>query len=353
MSVEPSQRARPQDDGHPLDAPNVSPDVIGAGARPALPRGTTRLAVATARAAVEAMRPAQWSKNGLVLLALIFARRLTEPGAVGRVLVAFVAFCCASSAVYVFNDIADRRRDRRHPTKRRRPIASGRLSPVLAAVLATTLAALALALALWLAVVGLAGQPDPFAAWGGASLLLVATVAGYLLLNVAYSWRLKRVPLWDVLIVAAGFVLRALAGAFAIPVPISPWFYLCTTFLALLLALGKRRAELVSLGGGADAGQRESLREYNLTLLDQLLAVVVTCTLITYSLYTFSSGTATHTLMITIPFVIFGIFRYLYLLYVKGDGERPDELLWRDRQILGSVALCVVAVALLLYVLPR
>lgn len=308
---------------------------------------------ATARAAAEALRPAQWSKNGLVLLALIFSRRLADPGAVGRVLVAFVAFCLASSAVYVLNDIADRHRDRRHPTKRLRPIASGRLALQLALALGAGCAVLALALTGWLAFAGLAGQPDPFRAWGGAPLLLVATIAGYLLLNAAYSWQLKRIPLWDVFIIAAGFVLRALAGAFAIPVPISPWFYLCTTFLALLLALGKRRAELLSLADAEDTGQRESLRAYSLALLDQLLAVVVTCTLISYSLYTFVSGTADHTLMITIPFVIFGIFRYLYLLYVKGDGERPDELLWRDRQILGSVALCVVSVLLLLYVLPH
>ena len=307
----------------------------------------------TARAAFEALRPGQWSKNGLVLLALIFARRLTDPGAVGRVLVAFVAFCFASSAVYVLNDIADRPRDRHHPTKRLRPIASGRLALPLAVVLGAGCVALALALTLWLALVGLAGQPDPYGAWGGAALLLVAAIAGYLLLNAAYSWRLKRLPLWDVFIIGAGFVLRAKVGAFAIPVPISPWFYLCTTFLALLLALGKRRAELLSLADGEDTGQRESLRAYSLALLDQLLAVVVTCTLISYSLYTFVSGTADHTLMITIPFVIFGIFRYLYLLYVKGDGERPDELLWRDRQILGSVVLCVVTVLLLLYMLPH
>ena len=344
MSAEPQSRTQEDEAGPPSAARNAA-------AERAILQAPSW--VATTRAAFEALLPAQWSKNGLVLLALIFARRLTDPGAVGRVLVAFVAFCFASSAVYVFNDIADRRRDRNHPTKRRRPIASGRLALPLAVALGVGCVTLALALTVWLALVGLAGRPDPYGAWGGASPLLVATIAGYLLLNAAYSWWLKRVPLWDVFIIAAGFVLRAMAGAFAIPVPISPWFYLCTTFLALLLALGKRRAELLSLAGAEDTGQRESLRAYSLALLDQLLAVVVTCTLISYSLYTFVSGTADHTLMITIPFVIFGIFRYLYLLYVKGDGERPDELLWRDRQILGSVALCVVAVLLLLYVLPH
>jgi 4-hydroxybenzoate polyprenyltransferase len=339
MSAESESRAR-----------SVEP----AGTAP-LPRTlvATRGWPATARAAFEALRPAQWSKNGLVLLALIFSRRLTDPSAIGRVLVAFVAFCFASSTVYILNDIADRRRDRRHPTKRLRPIASGRLALPVAVALAAICAALALALAGWLALVILPHQPDPYLQWGGASLLLIAIILGYLLLNVAYSWRLKRIPLWDVFIIAAGFVLRALAGALAIPVPISPWFYLCTTFLALLLALGKRRAELVSLAGGRDTGQRESLRAYSVALLDQLLAVVVTCALITYSLYTFENGTAGHALMITIPFVIFGIFRYLYLLYVKGQGEHPDEILWRDGQILGSVALCLGTVMLLLYVIPR
>ncbi|MFI5273715.1 MAG: decaprenyl-phosphate phosphoribosyltransferase [Ktedonobacterales bacterium] len=347
----------PQSPPPALDRP---PPPAPAGAR----RSTPARAVTAVRAAVEAMRPGQWSKNGLVLLALIFARRLTDPAALGRVAVAFVAFCFASSAVYVLNDIADRQRDRLHPRKRFRPVASGRLALPLAAATAAVCAGIALILTLWLALVGLRGLADPFAAWGGSPLLLTLTVAGYLVINVAYSYKLKHVVLWDVFIIAAGFVLRALAGAFAIPVPISPWFYLCTTFLALLLALGKRRAELVALGAeagaegakdveGARGTQRDTLRRYTVQLLDQLLAVVVTCTLITYSLYTFQGEAASHALMVTIPFVVFGIFRYLYLLYVRGDGERPDELLWRDRQILGSVVLCVLAAGLLLYVFPH
>ncbi|HLZ21095.1 MAG TPA: decaprenyl-phosphate phosphoribosyltransferase [Ktedonobacterales bacterium] len=301
--------------------------------------------------AIALIRPKQWTKNGLVLLALIFARRATDLGAVERVLTAFFAFCLAASVVYVINDIADREKDRQHPVKRNRPIASGRLMLPVAWMTAVLCAC---GSAVLVAVV-MAQEPlrsaDPFGKWGGSALLFALTLGSYVVMNLLYSSWLKHQVLWDVFIIAAGFVLRALAGAFAIPVPISPWFYLCTTFLALFLALGKRRAELVLLSDDA-ANARSNLREYNLVLLDQLLAVVVTCVLITYSLYTFQGENASHTLMITIPFVIFGVFRYLYLLYVKGEGERPDELLWRDRQILGSVVLCVVAVMVLLYGIP-
>jgi 4-hydroxybenzoate polyprenyltransferase len=297
------------------------------------------------------MRPSQWTKNGLVLLAVVFARRLTDPGTVGRALVACAAFCLASSAVYLINDLSDREQDRLHPTKRLRPIAAGQLSTRVAAATAGLCVLGAGALTWLLAGRLLARVADPFAAWGGSSALFVAAIAGYLALNVAYSSWLKHQVLWDVFIIAAGFVLRAVAGAFAAPVPISPWFYLCTTFLALFLALGKRRAELLQLEDGAPT-HRPNLRQYTPLLLDQLLSVAVTCTLITYSLYTFESDTASHALMLTIPFVIFGVFRYLYLIYVRGDGARPDELLWRDPQILASVVLCVLVILGVLYGVP-
>lgn len=304
--------------------------------------------------AVVAMRPKQWTKNGLVLLALIFARKLTDLGAVERALVAFGAFSLAASAVYLLNDLADRAQDRVHPKKRRRPIASGRLGVPLAIVTAVGCLGGAGALSGWLVTVGMRGAvaADPFARWGGGAALFVATLVGYLLVNgLLYSTWLKHQVLWDVFVVAAGFVLRALAGAFAVLVPISPWFYLATTFLALFLALGKRRAELVQLGD--DAGRhRAILRDYTTPLLDQLLGVVVTCTLITYSLYTFQGDNGTHALMLTIPFVLFGVFRYLYLIYVRNEGGQPDEVLWRDRQILGAVVLCVLTVLALLYGLP-
>jgi 4-hydroxybenzoate polyprenyltransferase len=313
------------------------------GARDTLPRQIA--------AVIAAMRPKQWTKNGLVLLALIFARRLTDLGAVERTLIAFFAFSLAASAVYIFNDLVDREKDRLHPVKRNRPIASGRLSPTLAGIIAGLCLLGSAALTYQLAIGVLADLHDPFAPWGGSPALFTLTLVGYVAINVAYSLWLKHQVLWDVFVIAAGFVLRALAGAFAIPVPISPWFYLCTTFLALFLALGKRRAELVTLSEQAVA-HRRNLREYNVLLLDQLLAVVVTSTLITYSLYTFQGEGASHALMITIPFVLFGVFRYLYLIYVRNDGDRPDEVLYRDRQILASVVLCVVAVLVLLYGVP-
>lgn len=300
---------------------------------------------------VRGMRPWQWSKNGLVLLALVFARRLTDSLSRERALLAFGAFCLAASAIYLLNDIADRDADRRHPTKRARPVAAGLLSVqvALAASIACLLGAAALALALL--HLRMPGGADPFRRWGGSPALFVAALAAYVGINIAYSHWLKHQVLWDVFTIAAGFVLRAVAGALAIAVPISPWFYLCTTFLALFLALAKRRAELVALEAEAGA-HRRNLQEYSLPLLDQLLSVTVTCTLITYGLYTFQGEGASHALMLTIPFVLFGVFRYLYLVYVKAEGQRPDELLWRDRQILGVVALCALVIVAVLYGLP-
>jgi len=302
-------------------------------------------------AAVEAMRPKQWSKNGLLLLALVFSRQLTDVTAVARVLLAFFAFSFAASAIYIVNDIADRETDRIHPRKSLRPIASGRL-PLRAAVATGVLCFLLSAVfTYWLVAHALPNVADPFLRWGSAPRLFVATILGYVLLNLCYSFWLKHQVLWDIFIIAAGFVLRALAGAFAIPVPISPWFYLCTTFLALFLALGKRRAELIMLSDEA-VNHRKNLREYTVKLLDQLMSVVVTCTLITYSLYTFQGVNGSPALMVTIPFVLFGVFRYLYLMYVKNEGSNPEELLYRDKQIFASVALCVVVVLLVLYAVP-
>ncbi len=302
-------------------------------------------------AALAAMRPRQWTKNGLLLLALVFAHRLTDPGAVERVALAFAAFALASSAVYILNDWVDRDRDRLHPQKRLRPLASGALSPGVA--LATGLVALlgASGLTAWLAL-WLARLPDPFAIWGGSPALFAATLGGYLALNAAYSFYLKQQPLWDVFIIAIGFVLRAVAGALAIPAPISPWFYLCATFLALFLALSKRRAELATFSETA-ASQRQNLAVYTLQLLDQLVVIMATSALISYSFYTFQGEGASHALMLTIPFALFGVFRYLFLMYTQGAGERPDELLWRDRQLFVCVALWGLVTLALIYGLPH
>jgi 4-hydroxybenzoate polyprenyltransferase len=305
----------------------------------------------TIGAALRAMRPGQWTKNGFVLLALIFARRLSDGSALGRTFIAFVAFCFAASAIYLYNDIADRERDRIHPRKRSRPIASGALSLRDAGITLTVCLGITIVLVALLTLTSAPVAADPYRQWGGSPWLFALTIACYLCINIAYSSWLKHQVLWDVFIIAAGFVLRALAGAFVIPVPISPWFYLCATFLALFLALGKRRAELVNLEDQAGI-HRQNLREYSLTLLDQLIGIVVTSMLLAYSLYTFQGENSSHALMLTIPVVLFGTFRYLYLMYVRGDGERPDEVLWRDRQLLGTGVVYVALVVLLLYAVP-
>jgi 4-hydroxybenzoate polyprenyltransferase len=308
-------------------------------------------ATTRALALVRLLRPQQWVKNLLVYLALIFARRITDLPAVGRVTLAFIAFCLAASAIYILNDLMDRERDRSHPRKRLRPLASGAVSPAQAIALMVACLVGAGLLSAWLAAhIPLAG--DPFARWGGSAALFVLCVVAYVGLNTLYSLWLKHVVLLDIFLIAAGYVLRALAGAFVIPVPISPWFYLCITFGALFLALGKRRAELLLLNDDAYS-HRRNLREYTLPLLDQLIMIVVTCTLISYSLYTFQGENASHDLMLTIPLVVFGLFRYLYLLYVKAAGDRPDELLWRDRQIFATIALWFGLTLALLYLTPR
>ena len=302
-------------------------------------------------AAIKTMRIYQWSKNGLVFMALIFAHRLFDLRADLRVLCAFAIFSLTASTIYIMNDIRDRDSDRMHPTKRERPIPAGRLALPVAYGTAATCTLIAVALMLWLTLSGVTGPRDFLFGADGSHPLFILTIVGYAAMNIAYTLRLKHEVLWDVFIIAAGFVLRAFAGALAIPVPISPWFYLCTLFLALFLALGKRRSELVQLDGKA-SGQRRILEHYSLPLLDQLMGIVVTSALITYSLYTLQGDAASHNLLLTIPIVTFGLFRYLYLIYVHSEGERPDELLWRDKQILGAVTLCVVLYVMLLYGLP-
>jgi 4-hydroxybenzoate polyprenyltransferase len=312
---------------------------------------TTSAPLAGVVAAVRALRPAQWTKNGFVLLALVFARKLGDDHALERTVLAFVAFCLAASAVYIINDLADRERDRTHPRKRLRPIASGALSLVGATVTLSICLVGAGILVSLLTLTARADASDPFQRWGGSPLLFALTMASYVAINVAYSLWLKHLVLWDIFIIAAGFVLRALAGAFVIAVPISAWFYVCATFLALFLALGKRRSELIRLNEQAGA-YRQNLRQYTLALLDQLIAIVVTSMLLTYSLYTFQGENSSHALMLTIPVVLFGTFRYLYLMYLRAEGDRPDELLWRDPQILGTVVIYALLALFLLYVLP-
>lgn len=283
---------------------------------------------------IESLRPEQWSKNFLVFAGLLFGHRLTSPEAALKAVLAFVVFCALSGAVYLLNDIADRAGDRNHPLKRRRPIASGALSPK---------AAGAAGVVLGLGGVLLASLVSP---------ALGLTAAAYLLLLAFYSIVLKHIVILDVLAISAGFVLRAVAGAVAVAVPISQWLIVCTTLLALFLALSKRRHELTLLADGA-AEHRRILGEYSPYLLDQMIAVVTASTLMAYCFYAISPETAvrvgTTRLGATIPFVLYGIFRYLYLVHQKRGGGSPAELLLADKPLLTCVGLWTLSVVLILY----
>ena len=281
-----------------------------------------------ARAALAAMRPRQWPKNLLVFAGIVFAAQLGDPVRWAEALAAFVAYCAVSSAAYLLNDVRDAEQDRLHPVKRQRPIARGELSAKAALILSAALAAGALAIAGWL---GLAS---------------VAFLAGFAALQVAYSFGLKHVVLVDVFVIAGLFVIRAAAGAAAVDVRISPWLLLCTVLLALFLALAKRRGELVLVGARETPG-RPVLEGYSLELVDQLVSVVAASTVIAYSLYTFTARDS-KALMVTIPFVIFGIFRYLLLVHRDDLGEEPEQVLLTDVPILVDIALWIVTAGLIL-----
>lgn len=283
------------------------------------------------------LRPEQWTKNLIVFAGLIFGRELFHPEAVLRACGAFGAFCALSSAGYMLNDVADRAADRRHPLKSRRPIASGALS-----------VRLAVGTALVIGLLGLGGAYALRPAFG-----LVATA--YVVLLGLYSTVLKHVVILDALTIAGGFVLRAVGGAVVIPVPISAWLLVCTILLALFLALSKRRHELVLLAGEA-AGHRPILDEYNPYLLDQMISVVTASTLTAYAFYTMSPETTakfgTDLLSLTVPFPLYGIFRYLYLVHRKERGGSPAEILITDRPLLTCIALWIAAVIVIVYYGP-
>lgn len=285
-------------------------------------------------ALLAAMRPKHWAKNVFVLAPLVFAGKLFEPAATATTLAAFAAFCALSSAVYLLNDVLDREADRLHPLKRLRPIASGAVAVPLAATASLVLAAGAL-----------------LGAWA-IGPRFAAVAGGYLAMNVAYSLALKRIVIVDVMIVAAGFLLRAWGGAVAIGVAISQWLILCTGLVALFLGFVKRRQEIAALGGSS--AQRPILREYSLPFLDQMISIVTASTVLAYALYAFSDEVAlklgTRHLGLTIPFVLFGIFRYLYLVHVKGEGENPTSLVLADPPFGVNVALWGAAVVVALYV---
>jgi 4-hydroxybenzoate polyprenyltransferase len=281
------------------------------------------------------LRPRQWSKNALVFVGLVFSLNLDRPEQVARAALAFVVLCLLASSAYLINDALDAPRDRLHPQKARRPIAAGRISSV---------AAVRAAIGLLLIGLGLAAL---------LSAAFLAVALGYLALTAAYSLWLKRYPLIDVFAIAAGFVLRAAAGAIVLSVTISPWLLLCTLLGALLIALAKRRHELATLGPGAGE-HRPSLAGFTVAFLDDLILIMAAASLMAYSLYTFSERPGQPALlMLTVPLVIYGVFRYLYLVRVAGLGGSPEDLLLGDPPLRGAVALWSLLSVSILYFAPR
>jgi|694.fasta_scaffold82712_4 4-hydroxybenzoate polyprenyltransferase len=297
--------------------------------------GTTRAKDrSTLRRLITSLRPQQWTKNLFVLAALPFGLKLFDPAAVTMALAAAVVFCALSGVVYLVNDLYDRENDRLHPTKRLRPIAAGTLAPGTAAAWAGIIAVAALAAAFWIGPV------------------FAAAAAAYLVLFALYSRWLKHLVIIDVLSIAIGFVLRTYAGAVAIAVPVSDWLLVCTVLLALFLGLSKRRHEITLLTDGA-SGHRRILDDYNPYLLDQMIGVVTASTLMAYIIYCTSPDTVerfgTHNLVLTIPFPIYGILRYLYLVHRRDGGGNPSELLITDRPLLICVGLWGLVTASVIY----
>jgi 4-hydroxybenzoate polyprenyltransferase len=282
---------------------------------------------------IRSMRPKQWPKNAFIFAALVFDRQLLHIGPLLRVTAGFFILILASGAVYIWNDIADVENDRQHPTKRRRPIASGQVPIPTARGASAFLAALSLALAFLL------------------DLRFGLIVLTYVIINVLYSGLLKHVPIIDVFLVAAGFLLRVGAGVALITVErFSPWLYVCTTLLSLFIGFGKRRAEISLLMENAK-NHRRVLDGYTIPFLDQLIVIVSSTTIIAYSLYTFSAENlpVNHTMMLTIPFVLYGIFRYLHLIHVEGAGGAPEEVVLSDRPLIATVVLWGVTAVGILY----
>ncbi|MBK6324801.1 MAG: decaprenyl-phosphate phosphoribosyltransferase [Chloroflexi bacterium] len=284
---------------------------------------------------LKTMRPRQWTKNVFVFVALFFDGQITNLTSVLNTLAAFVLLCLMSSAVYIMNDLSDIEGDRQHPVKRKRPLAAGQLSPTIAIFTVVLFAIGSLVAGFWL---------SPALGW-----ILLA----YLGIQIAYTFYLKNVVLLDVFVVSFGFILRIAAGVVVIDVQrFSPWLYVFGGFLALFMILGKRRHELVLLGESAGS-HRSSLEEYNLELIDLLLMIVTTSAVAAYSLYTFLAEglPANHLMMLTIPFVLYGIFRYLYLIHVRHEGGAPEEILLRDRPMQVTLLLYGAMVFTALYLL--
>ena len=283
---------------------------------------------------IKTMRPRQWFKNVFVFAPLIFDEKLFEWHYLAQTVAGFVLLCLTSGTVYIINDLADIESDRNHPRKRRRPLPSGQLSTRAATVAAVIIPLVALPLGYLL------------------DLAVGGILTGYLLVQIAYSFWLKDMVIIDVMLVASGFLLRVAAGVPLVDAErFSPWLYVCMTLLALLIGFGKRRHELVLLKERA-AGHREALKQYNLPLLDHIISIVTASTLVAYALYTFSAPNlpANHTMMLTIPFVLYGIFRYLYLIHVEGLGGAPEEIVLSDRALQVAILLWGASVVMVMYV---
>lgn len=280
---------------------------------------------------VKTARPKQWTKNLIVFTAPIFSGSLMDSHNLAVTLLAFFSLCFLSGTVYIINDLADREKDAHHPRKKNRPIASGKLSPVEAALGGAAMFSLA-------AITGFLA---------GTGFVFFAAI--YFLLQLGYTFYLKQFVILDVFAIAAGFLVRAVAGAAAVEVSLSPWLLICATLLALFLGFGKRRHELLLLENDA-SNHRQVLEEYSRELLDALLIIVSAATIVCYALYTFFSGTGSSPLMLaSIPFVMYGLFRYLYLVYSKNLGGNPEEILISDIPTIVTVLLWVAVVAAAIY----
>ncbi|HXX30384.1 MAG TPA: decaprenyl-phosphate phosphoribosyltransferase [Myxococcaceae bacterium] len=290
--------------------------------------------MARAPAAVRALRPRQWTKNLAVFAPLVFARAIFVPGAALAATLTFLAFCFLASGLYVVNDWVDQTQDRLHPEKKSRPIAAGEIGPWGAG---------ALVAGCWVAGGALAGLAGPN---------VVPTALAYLVVELAYTFWLKRYVIVDALVIATGFVLRVYAGAEAVHVPVSNWLFLCALLLALFLALAKRRNELDSLEHAAH-GHRPALADYSLALLDQMLTVVAASCIVAYALYTVAPDTVekvgSDRMKFSLPFVVYGIFRYLYLIHRKGAGGSPERVLLSDVPTLVNLGLYLSTVGWVLF----
>lgn len=308
-----------------------------------------------------AMRPKQWVKNAFVFAGIVFAEQhlFTAGWAIGRVLLAFVLFCVVSGCVYLMNDLVDIEQDRLHPKKRLRPLPSGHLSPTVAKSAAWLLTLSSLTLPWLLGAQRMLAAAQIGDVWQRMTSSFAlgwyafgAILAVYFVIQIAYTFRLKHVVIIDLFTIAAGFVLRALGGAAVLQVIITPWWLLCVLLLALFLGLGKRRNELLVLESGAGS-HRRILEDYSHQLLDNLIVIVVACTIVVYSFATFSAPSVPQHpfpfLMLSIPFVLYALFRYMYLMYQRGEGGTPEEMLMRDRPLFFSIASWgVVVIAILL-----